>query len=99
MKSLKLLTLTAIALIAIGFSDVKAQETVLIQVFGNNGGYDMQIVDSDNQKIEKKGKGVDTLIDLKKEIDNWITKGYEIISSSVATNSNHRYDVIYILKK
>lgn len=45
MKNVQLLVLTAIAMIAIGFSDVKAQDqqpnTVIIQVFGEMKGTDV----------------------------------------------------------
>lgn len=90
-----------------------SQETVIIRTlesFNTHPGLKKQmvVVDENNEtttydlKVYKKGTEVDNLVTFKSKLDEYIKKGYEIISSDSVSAGWNSYFVIertYILKK
>lgn len=86
MKKIKLLALTIIALTIVGFTDVKAQEFVMIRAYEAIGGSNSKMITttSDGNSVEtelnmgiiKKAKENSSLIH--NEIDSWVKKGFSL---------------------
>ncbi len=109
MKKLKLLTLTIIALTAIIFTDVKAQETVVIRTLETQvkliGDAEIVTVTPDGrveQTLLVKGPMPKVIEDnsilIRNEIVKWRNQGFRMVSSTAAAHDNFLVTT-YILEK
>ncbi len=107
MKNLKLFTLTIIALLAIGFSEVKAQEVVLIRSFEvytktTLGSAKILVTPSNGETIaiplKKRYENVEENNKvIVEELNKWKKDGYKIIH--VSSGSGDFVTTTFILEK
>lgn len=106
MKNLKRLMFTVIALIAIGFADVKAQETVILRAIESSMvGARIATVTPGGEIIEiplKKGFITKVLEEnsvlIQREVDKWKSEGFKIASVNT-TNVNDVVLTVFVLEK
>lgn len=103
MKNAKLILL--VMLILFGIGNVKAQEqvkSVLVSGFVNSEKeFSISVVNDQNvkSKDEYKSNDKDFSVVLKKELDKWLSLGYEVVDSSIASTSDSIYRIVYFLTK
>ncbi len=103
MKNAKLILL--VMLILFGIGNVKAQEqvkSVLVSGFVNSEKeFSISVVNDQNvkSKDEYKSNDKDFSVVLKKELDKWLSLGYEVVDSSIASTSDSVYRIVYFLTK
>lgn len=91
MKNFKLLTLTMIALVAIGFSELRAQDLVMIRTYEAIGGSDSKMITitPDGNAVEVQlnmgiiNKASENTLIIHGEINNWIKAGFDLAATTV----------------
>lgn len=102
MKNIKLIVLTTMTMLFLGIGNVNAQQSVLIKgtLYAKYTKIitvlpDYQVIESEIGNVGEK----EFLVSLKKELDKWISEGYIVTESTVASHDQTIYSKFYTLIK
>lgn len=106
MKNLKLFTLIILALITISFSELRAQDLVMIRAYEAIGGSNSKMitVTPDGNSVEVQlnmgiiNKASENTLIIHNEVNTWIKAGFDVIASTVI-EVERIVITTYVLKK